>query len=75
MSRFLKLTNKIINTRYIETIDITPKMYKISFALKKYEGYILFASGGIDITEHEIEISEEKEPVDYAAVTEWIKSQ
>jgi hypothetical protein len=75
MNRFLKLTNKIINPRHIEYIDIKPKLYKITFASKEYGGYILFGSGGLDMTEREVEISEEKEPHDYAAVTEWIKSQ
>jgi hypothetical protein len=75
MSRFLRLSTKIINTRYIETIDILPKLYKISFASKKYDGYIIFGSGGVDMMEHEVEISEEKEPNDYAAVTEWINNQ
>lgn len=72
MSRFLKLSTKIINTRYIETIDIQPKMYKIALATKKYEGYILFGSGGIDFTYDDIEICEEKQPQDYALITDWI---
>lgn len=75
MNRFLKLTTKIINPRHIEYIDIKPKLFKISFASKEYDGYIFFGSGGVEMMKHDLEISEEKEPTDYAAVTEWIKSQ
>jgi hypothetical protein len=74
MSRFIKLTNVIVNTNYIHEIIIKPNKYYIMS--KKLDGFELkFAGSGIGWINQQYEqivVCETKDPIDYKIVSDWI---
>jgi len=65
-SRFIRLSNIIVNTSKIVTIDILPTKYVIFMCNHHLDGGWLFSSG-------KIEICQNKNPMDYIILTDWIK--
>jgi len=72
MTRFLKLTNIIINTAKIVTIDVLPTKYTIRMSDQKIDGWLLFTSGSVESINTKIEVCENKDPIDYQLVKKWI---
>jgi hypothetical protein len=76
MTKFLKLTRLIINTKYIHSIVIHPNKYCINVASNKFEGskwnVIGFGFGNISSYNCEIEVCETQNPNDYNIVSDWI---
>ena len=76
MSRFLKLTNMIINTNDIHKILIYPNKYDIYIVSKKIDGFSwscnIFGFGNISTHESQIQVCETKHSTDYKIVSEWI---
>jgi len=56
MTRFLKLTNIIINTAKIVTIDVLPTKYTIRMSDQKIDGWLLFTSGSVESINTKIEV-------------------
>ena len=73
MTRFLKLTNIIINTAKIVTIDVLPTKYTIRMSDQKIDGWLLFTSGSVESINTKIEVCENKHPDDYQLIKEWIR--
>jgi hypothetical protein len=74
MSRFLKLTNIIINKNLIHHIDINKDKYIIHLMSNKNTGFIIYGGGGYFSYHTEFEICRKKSFEDYVKVTEWIKN-
>lgn len=74
MSKFLKLSSRIINTNYINEIIVTNKKYYINILNFKVNGFFLVGSGGINSDNDEIVVCSEKNPSDFKIVSEWIKN-
>jgi hypothetical protein len=76
MSRFLKLTNFIINTNDIHKIVIYPNKYHIHIVGKKLDGFHwgigAFGLGSIYSYTSEIEVCETAHSTDYKIVSAWI---
>lgn len=76
MSKFLKLTNLIININYIHSIFIKPNKYYIHVVSNKFDGSNLcvagFGYGNISSHNYEIEVCETKDSSDYKIVSDWI---
>ena len=76
MSRFLKLTNFIINTNDIHKIAIYPNKYHIHIVGKKLDGFHwgigAFGLGSIYSYTSEIEVCETAHSTDYKIVSDWI---
>lgn len=76
MSKFLRLTNFILNSNDINRIVINPNKYHIFFTSEKNNGFGLcfygFGFGGISSNVNELEICETNHPNDYKMVTDWI---
>ena len=76
MSKFMKLTNFLLNTNDIHRIVIHPNKYYIHVAGKKIEGFNwgigVFGLGNITSYNSEIEVCETKHATDYKIVTDWI---
>ncbi len=76
MSRFLKLTNIILNTNDIHKIVIQPNKYCIHIESKKINGFNWGIGGsGVGIISSyasEIEVCETKHSIDYKIVSDWI---
>jgi hypothetical protein len=74
MTRFIRLTNLIVNTSKIVTVDILPTKYVIHMNNQHFHGWILFSSGNIVSTPNTVEICENEKPNDYEIVKKWIDS-
>ena len=76
MSKFLKLTNFLINSNDIHKIVIKPNKYLIHIESKKLDGFIWsisgFSIGNIASHIYEIEVCETSHADDYKIVTDWI---
>jgi len=76
MSKFLKLTNLIINVNYIHSIFIKPNKYNIYIVSNKIDGLNFsiagFGIGNISSHNYEIEVCETKNLDDYKIVSDWI---
>ena len=76
MSKFLKLTNFLLNTNDIHKIVIQPNKYYIHIVSKKIDGFNWgiggFGIGSIYSYTSEIEVCETKHSTDYKIVTDWI---
>jgi hypothetical protein len=77
MSKFIKLTNLILNTNDIHRIVIHPSKYVIHIVSKKIDGFnwIIcgFGLGNISSYVNEIEVCEKQHLTDYKIVSEWIR--
>lgn len=75
-SKFLKLTNSIINVNYIHKINITPNKYYIYIDSNELDGSSinLCGSGWGNISKRLtiLPICETNDPIDYKKVTYWI---
>jgi hypothetical protein len=76
MSKFLKLTNFILNTNDIHKILIQPNKYCIHIVIKKMDGFNWaiggFGLGNISSYTYEIEVCANNHSTDYKIVTNWI---
>jgi len=72
MSRFVKLTNVLLNTNYIRQILIQPNKYYIYVASETFSGFNFFGFGTISSNINWIQVCETKNPVDYKIISDWI---
>ena len=77
MSRFLKLTNRIINIKYINQIYSYDKSYQIMINTNNLSGMNFFGLGSIRWYDDYIYIrkdsEKESDKKDYQIVKEWIE--
>ncbi len=69
MSKFLKLSNFLVNTNDIHKIVIKPNKYIIHITSKKIFGFI---PGFISSYTSEVEVCEKKHSNDYKIISDWI---
>ena len=78
MSQFIKLSNYIINIKYINSIVIKPNKYHIHVISNKFDGsnwtIAGFGFGTISSHNYEIEICKSKNSFDYKIVSDWINN-
>ena len=76
MSKFLKLTNFLLNTNDIHKIVIQPNKYCFHIVSKKMDGFNWcfggFGLGNISSYTYEFEVCETNHSTDYKIVTDWI---
>ena len=77
MSRFLKLTNRIINIKYINQIYSYDKSFEIMINTNNLSGINIFGLGSIRWQDDSIYIREDSEKEsdrkDYQIIKEWIE--
>ena len=77
MTKFLKLTNMVLNAKYINAILIEPNKYYIHMMSNNFFGHIGLCYGSgygfVSSGNEQIEVCETKHPNDYKIVSEWIK--
>lgn len=71
-TKFLRLSNRIINTSHIEEIKINPDKYTIYLNNNGFSGFILFSSGFVHSTYNEIDVCKKNNLSDYTILTSWI---
>ena len=72
MSRFLKLTNIIINKNVIHHIDINKDKFLIHLMTNKTSGLYIFGGGEYKSYNTEVEVCKTKNLSDCKTVTDWI---
>lgn len=75
MSRFLKLSNLIINKNFIHSIDINKDTIIIHLMTNKTQGLFIYWVGFLDSSNTKIELCKIKNLSDYEKVSEWIASK
>lgn len=74
MSRFLKLTNTIINKNIIHHIEINKDNFIIHLMTNKTDGFIIFGGGSSSSYNTNMEVCKIKHASDYKTVTDWINN-
>lgn len=74
MNRFIKLTNRVINTSKLVKIENYDNKYSMYFCNNNISGYFIVSIGNLFTSDNTIVICKEKTPVDYQIVEDWIKS-
>jgi hypothetical protein len=76
MTKFLKLTNFVLNTNDIHKIVIQSNKYIFHIVSKKMDGFSWgigwFSLGNISSYSYDFEVCETKHSTDYKIVTDWI---
>ena len=72
MSRFIRLTNMVINTSKLVKIEKYDNKYSMYFCNNNISGYFIVSIGNLFTSDNTIVICKEKSPVDYKIVEDWI---
>ena len=72
MSRFIKLSQCVVNTSYISHIIINPSKFQIKMTIYDLNGQLFFGTGGLSYTNYILDIDEKTNPGDYQIVNKWI---
>ena len=72
MSRFIKLSQCVLNTTYISHIIINPSNFQIKMTIYDLNGYLLLGTGGLTNNNYILDIDEKTNPGDYQIVNKWI---
>lgn len=75
MSRFLKLTNKIINKNAIHHIDINKDNFIIHLMRNKTEGLFIFGVGFFESYNTDFKVCKIKNSSDYKTISDWIDNK
>ena len=73
-SRFLKLTNFLINVNQIRRIDINPGVYKIHLIPSEFSGFTLVGSGTFQSSTETFTSTEKDHSTDYKIISDWINN-
>jgi hypothetical protein len=76
MSRFLKLSNRIINTAHIEHIFHNKALeeYTLYFARSTYYSTFMFGTGSVTSVNNSIVANKEEHTESYKTIDKWINS-
>lgn len=75
MSKFLKLSNMIINKNMIHSIDINKDKFLIHLMTNKTQGLFIYWGGFLDSSNTKIEVCKINNSIDYEKVSEWIANE
>ena len=79
MSKFIKLTNFMLNVNDVHKIVIHPNKYCIHIITKRIYGLNFgvgwFGLGNISSHDYEFEVCEKEHSTDYKLVSDWIDKQ
>ena len=79
MSKFIKLTNILLNINDIHKIIIQPAKYEIYIINKKIDSYafLIYGSGFFDFKSNDtkIDVCKMENPSDYKIISDWIDRQ
>ena len=73
-SRFLRLTNFLINVNQIRRIEIHPGAYKIQLIQDELKGVTFMGTGYFTSQTESYTVSEKDNINDYKLVSEWIQN-
>ena len=73
-SRFLRLTNFLVNVNEIRRIDMLPGSYKIHLMPNDVKGLTLMGTGFFTSQSESYTATEKDNTIDYKIIDEWIKN-
>ena len=68
-SRFLRLTNFLLNVNQIRRIDINPGVYKIHLMPSEFSGFTLVGSGSFQSSAETFSATEKDNIIDYKLIS------
>lgn len=74
MSRFIKLTNLVINTNAIKYISSKENVFYITLKSSDFSGFLFAGSGTIGTDNDIIKVSNVQDSTDYQTIKKWIDS-
>ena len=76
MSKFLKFSNRIVNTAFIRYVDIDKNVPKYTLHLGNMHtgGTFIFGSGGFNSQESQVYATKTEHPESYAIIEKWVNS-
>jgi hypothetical protein len=72
MSRFLKFSNRLVNTAFIKRVDIEPDKYTLFLANSYHTGIIMFGTGLMRPQDDIVWASKIDHPESYKIIDDWI---
>ena len=75
MSRFLRLTNLLVNVNQIRLIEIKPDKYKSRLISSDLNGFIMRGSGSINTDSTNIDVCKKEHIKDYTIVSDWLLAE
>lgn len=74
MSRFLKLSNFVLNKSFIHEIQYKEKQIILRVCIPEFTGFQLFSCGTISSTSYTYTFCPEKTQADFKIISKWIDS-
>ncbi len=76
MSKFLKFSNRIVNTAFIRYVDIdkNAEKYTLHLGFQQFSGFNILGTGAITSHETQIYATKTEHPESYATIENWINS-
>ena len=72
-TKFLRLSNNLVNTRYIKNVEIHPSLFRIVLNSEAHNGFVMFGSGWLSNESHTFNIYKDKNSKDYDIVSRWVE--
>lgn len=73
MSRFIKLSQCVLNTNHISHIVIKPSNFQIRMSIFDLNARLISGSGGVSTVPCIFDIDEKVNPTDYQTIENWIR--
>ncbi len=74
MSRYIKFSNRIVNTAFIKYVNIEADKYTMHLASNAISGTHILGSGQINSGDYIVYATKTEHPESYATIDKWIKS-
>ena len=76
MSKFLKLSNRIVNTALIQHVyfDKAAEKYSLYLSSTTHSGFLMFGSGSINGNNNEIFATKKDHLQSYETIEKWVNS-
>ncbi len=76
MSKFIKFSNRIVNTAFIRYVDFdkTAQKYTLHLGNTYMNGVFILGSGGFNSQESQVYATKSEHPESYAIIEKWIES-
>ena len=74
MSRFLRLTNLLINVNQIRKIEMPTGTYKIHLIPTEFSGFTFVGSSAFQSAAESYTVTEKDHILDYKIVSDWIEN-
>ena len=75
MSRFLRLTNMLLNVNQIRLIEISPDKYTIRMNSHHINGVVLFGTGWFDSYNNNFDCCKKEHSTDYKIISDWLQQE